>query len=87
MLLRNHSAHLITVNGVNADGVVESFKVLPGDNPAAEVPDEYCKSDFVKNLIKIGELSVVQPEPEAEPVKRGRKPKAEQAADSEEQEG
>lgn len=78
MLLRNHSARLITVNGRNAAGVIESFKVLPGDNPATEVPDAYCKSDFVKHLIKIGDLSVMQAEPEDEPVKRVRKPKAEQ---------
>ena len=61
MLLRNHSARLITVNGIEND-VVKSYKVLPGDNPAADVPDRHCKSDFVKNLIKIGDLSVVQPD-------------------------
>lgn len=61
MLLRNHSARLITVNGIEND-VVKSYKVLPGDNPAADVPDKHCKSDFVKNLIKIGDLSVAQPD-------------------------
>ena len=66
MLLRNHSARLITVNGIENDAV-KSYKVLPGDNPAADVPDQHCKSDFVKNLIKIGDLSVVHPEQEDEP--------------------
>lgn len=65
MLLRNHSARLITVNGIE-DGVVKSYKVLPGENPPADVPDAHCKSDFVKNLINIGHLSVVHAEAEPE---------------------
>lgn len=77
MLLRNHAARLITVNGVSSDGVVESFKVLPGNNPPTEVPDKYCKSDFVKHLLKAGELSVVQADEEEEDDTAGLKEQAE----------
>ena len=57
MLLRNLSKRLITVNGPMSDaGYPEHYDVLPGDNPAAEVPDELTKSDFVQNLLKIKDL-------------------------------
>ena len=53
MLLKNNSARLITINGhLNGKGErVEKYLIKPGKNPAVEVPDELCKSDFVKALI------------------------------------
>lgn len=63
MLLRNNACRLITVNGsMGADGYTEFYDIKPGENPAVEVPDALCKSDFVKNLINIGELIVLQSE-------------------------
>ena len=64
MWLRNNAKRLITVNGpMTGEGYTEHYDVLPGENPPTEVPDALCKSDFVKNLIKIGELTqVVAPE-------------------------
>lgn len=61
MLLRNQAKRLITINSM-AGGTLESFKVLPGHNPAVEVPDKHCKSDFVKNLIATGDLRVMPSE-------------------------
>lgn len=65
MLLKNNSARLITINGkLNERGErTEKYQVLPGKNPAVEVPDELCKSEFVKALIAAGALS-----PQVEPV-------------------
>lgn len=63
MLLRNNACRLITVNGsMGADGYTEFYDIKPGENPAVEVPDALCGSDFVKNLINIGELIVLQSE-------------------------
>ena len=58
MLLKNNSARLITINGkLNERGErTEKYQVLPGKNPAVEVPDELCKSEFVKALIAAGAL-------------------------------
>lgn len=58
MLLKNNSARLITVNGsLNEKGErTEKYQIKPGKNPAVEVPDELCKSDFVKSLIDNGSL-------------------------------
>lgn len=52
MLLKNNVARLITING--ADGT--SYAILPGDNPAVDVPDELCRGDFVKHLLKSRQL-------------------------------
>lgn len=62
MNLKNASARLITVNGPSKDGEQQKFRILPGDNPAVEVPDALCKSDFVKNLIEIGDLRIMPSE-------------------------
>ena len=64
MLLKNNSARLITINGkLNERGErTEKYQVLPGKNPAVEVPDELCKSEFVKALIAAGAL-IQQGEP------------------------
>ncbi len=53
MLLKNNSARLITVNGpLNERGERSvKYQIKPGKNPAVEVPDELCKSAFVKSLI------------------------------------
>jgi hypothetical protein len=58
MLLKNTDRRLITIN--RPDG--KPIQLLPGDNPAVEVPDELCKSHFVKTLIKSGALSVQLPD-------------------------
>jgi hypothetical protein len=63
MLLRNNARRLITVNGsMGADGYTEFYDIKPGENPPVEIPDHLAKSDFVKNLINIGELIVLQSE-------------------------
>lgn len=58
MLLKNNSARLITVNGqLNEKGERSvKYQIKPGKNPAVEVPDELCKSAFVKSLIDNGSL-------------------------------
>jgi hypothetical protein len=64
MLLRNNSARLITINAPMGETGYDTFyDVKPGDNPAVEVPDELCESDFVQNLLKTRDLTVeyVQP--------------------------
>ena len=58
MLLKNNSARLITINGqLNEKGErTVKYQIKPGKNPAVEVPDDLCKSDFVKSLIDSGSL-------------------------------
>lgn len=53
MLLKNKSARLITVNGpLNDKGErTAKYQIKPGKNPSVEVPDDLCKSDFVKSLL------------------------------------
>ena len=74
MFLKNEAARLITIN--TRDGDTEtSYQILPGDNPAVEVPDELVKLDFVKHLLKSGDLrrvgadEPVEPEEEKAPEK------------------
>lgn len=55
MFLKNEAARLITINHL-VDGVETSYPVLPGENPAVEVPDAVAKIDFVKALLKNGDL-------------------------------
>lgn len=61
MLLKNNSARLITVNGsLNERGERSvKYQIKPGKNPAVEVPNELCKSAFVKALIASGSLTVL----------------------------
>lgn len=62
MLLRNNSKRLITINAPMAEGGYTTFfDIKPGENPAVEVPDELCKSDFVKNLLDTGDLTRMTP--------------------------
>lgn len=59
MLLRNNSKRLITINApMTEGGYTTFFDIKPGDNPAVEVPDEFCKSDFVQHLLKSRDLTV-----------------------------
>ena len=51
MHLKNEAARLITVNYGG-----EKIKILPGHNPAVEVPDEAASLPFVKTLLKSGAL-------------------------------
>lgn len=55
MFLKNEAARLITINH-KVDGKLTSYKILPGDNPAVEVPDAAAKLDFVKAMLKNGSL-------------------------------
>jgi hypothetical protein len=38
-------------------GYTEYYDIKPGDNPAVNVPDSLCDSDFVQNLLAIGDLA------------------------------
>ncbi|PPS62641.1 MULTISPECIES: hypothetical protein [Pseudomonas] len=58
MFLKNEAARLITINHL-VDGVETSYPILPGENPAVEVPDAVKKIDFVKALLKNGDLRIV----------------------------
>lgn len=67
MLLKNTKARLVTINGPYANGVrTVKYQILPGDNPAVEVPDKLCKSAFVQSLIKDGTLLVLSGESAAD---------------------
>ena len=55
MFLKNEAARLITINHL-VDDKETSYPILPGENPAVEVPDEAAKIDFVKALLKNGDL-------------------------------
>lgn len=61
MLLKNNAKRLITINGGELkDGKHEkSYQILPGNNPAVEVPNEFCNTVFVKTLIDTGNLQVM----------------------------
>ena len=63
MFLKNTTARLISIRTLSG----ESYKILPGNNPDAEVPRDACQSDFVKALIANGGLVVTSDdEPESE---------------------
>ncbi|WP_432783719.1 hypothetical protein QZH45_09680 [Pseudomonas corrugata] len=55
MFLKNEAARLITINLLVGDKET-SYPILPGENPAVEVPDAVAKIDFVKALLKNGDL-------------------------------
>lgn len=55
MFLKNEAARLITINFLVGEKET-SYPILPGENPAVEVPDEAAKIDFVKALLKNGDL-------------------------------
>lgn len=55
MHLKNEAARLITIKHV-VDGELASYQILPGENPAVEVPDAVGKIDFVKALLESGDL-------------------------------
>lgn len=83
MLLKNNSARLITVNGqLNEKGERSvKYQIKPGKNPAVEVPNELCKSAFVKSLIDNGSLvahsaMVDDVELQGSPVKPDLKPRS-----------
>lgn len=58
MFLKNEAARLITINHL-VDDKETSYPILPGENPAVEVPDAVKKIDFVKALLKNGDLRIV----------------------------
>ena len=55
MHLKNEAARLITINTLDGERLVQ-YRILPGENPAVEVPDDVAKIDFVKALLKNGSL-------------------------------
>ena len=55
MFLKNEAARLITINHLVGEKET-SYQILPGENPAVEVPDEVAKIDFVKALLQNGDL-------------------------------
>lgn len=55
MFLKNEAARLITINHLVGEKET-SYPILPGENPAVEVPDAVAKIDFVKALLKNGDL-------------------------------
>ncbi|WP_448120493.1 hypothetical protein [Pseudomonas veronii] len=55
MFLKNEAARLITINHLVGEKET-SYPILPGENPPVEVPDEAAKIDFVKALLKNGDL-------------------------------
>ncbi|MFL1558582.1 hypothetical protein [Pseudomonas sp. O11] len=55
MFLKNEAARLITINHLVGEKET-GYPILPGENPAVEVPDEVAKIDFVKALLKNGDL-------------------------------
>ncbi|EPT3121735.1 hypothetical protein ACVQEB_003958 [Pseudomonas aeruginosa] len=55
MYLKNEAARLITIKHKAGDELV-SYQILPGENPAVEVPDAVAKIDFVKALLENGDL-------------------------------
>lgn len=76
MKLKNNSARLLTVNHNGS-----KYRILPGNNPAVDVPNDACKSDFVKNLLKIGDLVKV-----SDPAKSPGRPAKPTEPDSKDQE-
>lgn len=55
MHLKNEAARLITINTMEGERLVQ-YRILPGENPAVEVPESVAKIDFVKALLKNGSL-------------------------------
>ena len=55
MFLKNEAARLITINHLVGEKET-SYPILPGENPAVEVPDAVAKIEFVKALLKNGDL-------------------------------
>tara|TARA_R100001480_G_scaffold5449_1_gene12359 strand:+ start:140 stop:547 length:408 start_codon:yes stop_codon:yes gene_type:complete len=65
MFLKNNAKRLITVNGkLDSKGQRSvKFQLKPGNNPAVEVPDELCKTEYVKALLASGSVVQVQGDP------------------------
>lgn len=55
MHLKNEAARLITINTLDGERLVQ-YRILPGENPAVEVPESVVQIDFVKALLKNGSL-------------------------------
>lgn len=65
MFLKNNAKRLITVNGkLDSKGQRSvKYQLKPGNNPAVEVPDELCKTEYVKALLESGAIVQVQGDP------------------------
>lgn len=65
MFLKNNAKRLITVNGkLDSKGQRSvKYQLKPGNNPAVEVPDELCKTEYVKALLASGAVVQVQGDP------------------------
>ena len=81
MILKNNAACLIAINTSpilsqkQIDALRQNNRPIPSSFvnipplEAVEVSDEHCQSDFVQNLIEIGELTVVSRDSGAKPKK------------------
>lgn len=65
MFLKNNAKRLVTVNGkLDSKGQRSvKYQLKPGNNPAVEVPDELCKTEYVKALLASGAVVQVQGDP------------------------
>lgn len=55
MHLKNEAARLITINLMVGERLTQ-YRILPGENPAVDVPEAAMQLDFVKALLKNGSL-------------------------------
>jgi hypothetical protein len=62
-----HTARMIIIN--IGDELDTNYRLLPGgpDAPAVEVPESVLQIDFVKSLIKLGDIVVVHQFADEEP--------------------
>lgn len=62
-----HTARMIIIN--IGDEMETNYRLLPGgpDAPAIEVPESVLQIDFVKSLIKLGDIVVVHQFADEEP--------------------
>lgn len=86
MILKNNAACLIAINTSpvltqkQIDELREKNRPIPSSFvnipplEAMEIPDEHCKSEFVQNLIKIGELVVISNKSKPKKEEEGAKP-------------
>ena len=63
-----HTARMIIIN--IGDELDTNYRLLPGgpDAPAIEVPDSVLQIEFVKSLIKLGDIVVVHQFIDEEPI-------------------
>lgn len=64
MILQNNTQTIITINASSYKGkskaIINSGAINIIPNQSKDIPKELCDNDFVRNLIKIGELQVIE---------------------------